>query len=128
MIQLDEIRSALSATDPSAALDALVRRELQAGHTPQGVYLSIKSLMPEVMRLPEHQGEVEADLHGIMDGLRGWCHPSGRYQADAPKFTELKPFLVSSLPRIEAIPEDGPAIAAAVRSLLAIAEPPSRSV
>ena len=35
---------------------------------------------------------------------------------------EIKPVLESALPRIAAIPGNGPAIAAAVRSLLAIAD------
>lgn len=80
MIPTSELRSALSAADPSHVLDAVVRRELAAGRAPGELFDELKAVWPEVATWPEYRGEAEADWHGMMDALRGWCHPACRYQ------------------------------------------------
>lgn len=85
MILAEQIRAGLNASDPADAFDQLVQQELRQGRTPQQVYDDIKSLMPNIVELPEFRGEAESDLHGIMDALRGWCHPSCRYVESKPE-------------------------------------------
>lgn len=84
MIHLDRLSDALVAADPSLALDTLVRKALSAGRSPGELFDELKAAWPEVSSWPEYRGEAEADWHGMMDALRGWCHPDCRYGSPAP--------------------------------------------
>jgi hypothetical protein len=80
MIQPTDLRAALAAPNPYAALDSLVRGELAAGLRTQAVYDRLMELVPEAEGWPEYTPTADDAVTRVMDALSGWCHPDWQYR------------------------------------------------
>lgn len=79
MIEPTTLRTALAASDPYAALDALIRAGLAAGERTKAISDRLTELLPEVETWPEYRGDAADAFAGVMDALNGWCHPDSQY-------------------------------------------------
>lgn len=90
MITFDQLRSALLAADPYAAMDNLVRGELAAGRKTRAIYDDLLGHIEAVREMPGYTDDVENNLGDTMDALCGFVHPSCAY-TDPPEGCEATP-------------------------------------
>ena len=84
MIPFNQLRTALLAADPHAALDRLVTGELAAGRKTKAIYDELIAHTGAVRAMPECTDALEDPLGDTLDALSGWVHPDSAYR-DPPE-------------------------------------------
>lgn len=78
MLSPDDLRAALTAPDPPAALVTVARRELDAGRSRRELADRLADLLPVVRDLPGYTDDWEEHLTTLSDRLTGWTHPTAQ--------------------------------------------------
>ena len=84
MIPFNQLRTALLAADPHAALDRLVTNELASGRKTKAIYDELLGHTAAVRAMPEYTDALEDPLGDTLDALCGWVHPDSAYR-DLPE-------------------------------------------
>jgi hypothetical protein len=79
MITLEAILAALSAADPYAGMDRLVRAEMAAGRKVDDVFNDLNPLTDAALDAPGMTDDGEEAYLGTLDALTGGCHPDSCY-------------------------------------------------
>ena len=76
---LTEIREAVTAADPAAALDRLIRRDLALGRPTAAIHAELLPLVRAVRTATPPSEDVDEILLGTLDALTGDCNPDECY-------------------------------------------------
>lgn len=79
MVNLEQVRSALLATDPFEGIDTLIRSELSAGRTTKQIFNDLNPLVDVLRATPDLPEDGEEALFGALDALLGHCHRDSNY-------------------------------------------------
>lgn len=83
MIPLAELRAAVTADHPAAALEELVRREFRAGRGRDEVSENIADLLPGLRASPGYDDRWEDHVVELVDRLTGWTHPNSQLHPES---------------------------------------------
>src|SRR4051812_33789453 len=75
MLNTNELRTAVTSTNPTGALENLARRELSLGQTREHLSDAIAGLMPELRSFPDYTDQWEDHLVEVVDRLTDWTQP-----------------------------------------------------
>jgi len=79
MLTIENVRAALSFSDPAQELDRLIKAQLAVGQTTGALYAQLVPIVRSIRSGGELSEDVDEILLGTLDALIGHCNPNECY-------------------------------------------------